>query len=38
MSKMIMEKHHNGTLSMQNQNKGVTFELRFKLPKNSENL
>ncbi|HIP18110.1 MAG TPA: HAMP domain-containing histidine kinase [Sulfurovum sp.] len=37
MSKIIMEEHHNGTLSMQNQNKGVTFELRFKIPKNSTN-
>jgi C4-dicarboxylate-specific signal transduction histidine kinase len=36
MSKMIMEEHHNGTLSMQNQNKGVTFELSFKVPKISE--
>jgi len=35
MSKMIMEEHHNGTLSMQNQNKGVTFELSFKVPKTS---
>lgn len=33
MSKMIMEEHHNGTLSMKNQNKGVTFELAFKIPK-----
>lgn len=32
MSKMIMEEHHNGTLSMKNQNKGVTFELAFKIP------
>ena len=35
MSKTIMEEHHNGTLSMENQNKGVTFELSFKIPKNS---
>jgi len=35
MSKMIMEEHHNATLSMQNQNQGVTFELSFKVPKTS---
>ena len=36
MSKMIMEEHHNGTLSMKNQNQDVTFELSFKVPKVSK--
>ena len=33
MSKIIMEEHHNGSLSMRNRNEGVCFELIFKLPK-----
>jgi signal transduction histidine kinase len=37
MSKMIMEEHHNATLSMKNQNQGVIFELSFKIPKTSTN-
>jgi len=33
MSKIIMEEHHNGSLSMRNKNEGVCFELIFKLSK-----